>query len=104
MAELSFAQRRALRARAHALKPIVMIRAKDLAPEVIAEVERRLLAHELIKIRVAGAERNERETLLASICAQTGALPVQHIGKILVVYRQQPESPPPSRRRTCREL
>jgi len=84
---LSSAQRRSLRARAHALDPVVVIGAGGLTPAVLAEIERNLAAHELIKIRVADAPREERKSLLESICRETGAAAVQHIGKILVVWR-----------------
>jgi RNA-binding protein len=94
MKSLSSSQRRDLRARAHSLKPVVMIGDEGITPAVLAETERALAAHELIKIRVAGAERDDREALLAGVCEQTGAAPVQHIGKILVVYREGPEKQP----------
>lgn len=84
-------QRSELRARAHSLKPVVMISTKGASPAVIAEIDRALTHHELIKIRVLEAERDERDTLLAAVCDATGAQPVQHIGKILVIYRQTPK-------------
>jgi RNA-binding protein len=88
---LSGAERRALRARAHALKPVVRVAAEGLSPGVLAEIERALGAHELIKIHAATNDREERQTLLASICEQTNAHPVQIIGKVLVAYRARPE-------------
>ena len=88
--ELSAQQRRSLRARAHALDPVVLIGAAGLTAEVLTEIERNLLAHELIKIRVMGAGRDERETFLDALCRETGAAPVQHIGKVLVVFRERP--------------
>ena len=95
MKSLNSSQRRELRARAHALRPVVLIGDDGLTPGVLAETERALAAHELIKIRITGAEREDRETLLAEVCAGTGAAPVQHIGKILVIYRESPAKPPP---------
>jgi len=94
---LNSADRRSLRARAHALHPVVIVSSAGLADSVMAEIERCLIAHELIKIRVLGDDRPRREELLAQICERTGASPVQHIGKILVVYRERPESPAPKR-------
>ena len=91
MKDLSSAERRALRARAHLLNPVVIIGNSGLTPGVIAEVERSLKAHELIKIRVGGMEHAERESVIEAICGQTGAAPVQHIGKVLVVYRELPK-------------
>ena len=101
MKELDSAQRRALRARAHHLQPVVMIGEAGLKPEVIREIDAALKSHELIKIRVLGDERTARKALVTQICEQTGAQPVQHIGKILVVFREKPadEQPKaPSRR------
>ncbi len=88
---LTTAARSALRARAHALAPVVMISGRGLTDGVLTEINRSLTSHELIKIRVLDTDRIEREALLAEVCDRAGALPVQHIGKILVVYRQNPE-------------
>lgn len=65
-----------------------MVSGAGLTEAVAAEIDRCLTHHELIKIRVFGDDRRQRETLLGEICARAGALPVQHIGKILVVYRE----------------
>ncbi len=89
MIELTQAQRRELRARAHHLNPVVTIADNGLAPAVIAEIERSLQAHELIKVRVQGAERDQREALMAQLCTTLGAAAVQHIGNILVVWRER---------------
>jgi RNA-binding protein len=100
---LSSAERKALKARAHPLKPVVMIGDAGPTPGVLAEIERNLASHGLIKIRVAADDRQNRETLLAEICIATGAAPVQHIGKVLVVYRKREEPEPRAsrpRRRT----
>lgn len=80
-------QRKFLRAQAHDLKPVVMIGNQGLTDAVIQEVHRALAAHELIKIRVLGDDRAAREKWLAEVCAATGAAPVQHIGKLLLIYR-----------------
>ncbi|OFZ97982.1 MAG: hypothetical protein A3H35_10235 [Betaproteobacteria bacterium RIFCSPLOWO2_02_FULL_62_17] len=91
MKDLTSAERRALRARAHSLDPVVIIGNGGLTPGVIAEVERSLKAHELIKIRAGGMEHAERESAFEAICGQSGATQVQHIGKVLVVYRELPK-------------
>jgi len=99
---LTPAERRDLKARAHALHPTVMIGNDGLTPAVLKAIDEALRAHELIKIR-ASAERDERDALLGEIAAQTGASPVQHIGKMLVVWRKRPpeesapEAPKPKR-------
>ena len=100
MKPLDSSERRSLRARAHALHPAVIVSGAGLSESVMAELERCLKAHELVKIRVFSDDRLQREDLLAQICQRTGASPVQHIGKILVVYREEPVSPPrPASRR-----
>lgn len=95
MKNLTPSDRRELKARAHALKPVVMIGNDGLTPSVIAEINRALKSHELIKIRVAGDDRDARAAALVEICTQTGAEPVQHIGKILVVFRMNPPEEKP---------
>jgi putative YhbY family RNA-binding protein len=97
--ELTPAERQALKGRAHRLKPVVLVGEAGLTPTVAGEIERALTAHELIKIRVMGAERAAREALLGAVCAATGAAPVQHIGKVLVIFRERPPeetAPPPA--------
>jgi RNA-binding protein len=96
MADLAPAQRKLLKARAHALHPILQLGDKGLTDAVIAEIDRALSRHELIKVRAARLNREAREVALASICERTGAQPVQHIGKMLVVHRQKPPEEPPA--------
>ncbi|MDT3736122.1 MAG: YhbY family RNA-binding protein [Denitratisoma sp.] len=93
MIELTSSQRSALRARAHSLHPVASISQNGLSNAVLAEIDRSLRAHELIKVRVYDVERDEREALLAEICNRLDAAPVQHIGNVLVVYRANPEAP-----------
>lgn len=100
MKELNPAERRALRARAHHLQPVVLIGEAGFTPAVLKEIDLALKSHELIKIRVLGDDRERRESLLAEICAALDASPVQHIGKVLVIFRPRPEEPgmPPAPR------
>lgn len=93
--QLTPRERSALRSRAHSLDPVVLIGDGGLTPPVLSEVDRSLNAHELIKIRVSGDDRDAREDILRQICEGLDAAPVQHIGKILVVYRQKPDKPKP---------
>ncbi len=97
MATLTPADRRALRARAHTLSPVVRVGGDGLTQSVLAEIERSLKSHELVKIRVPGEDRERREGLLDEICARTGAAAVQHIGKILVIHRRNPDPQPAPR-------
>lgn len=88
---MTSARRAELRGRAHGLDPVVMIGDDGLTPGVLKEIEVNLTAHELIKIRVFGDDREARSAMLETICAETNALPVQQIGKLLVVYRRAPK-------------
>ena len=72
------------------MHPVVAIGQHGLTPAVLHEIDVNLLAHELIKIRVFGDERDEREALLARICTELDAAPVQHLGKILTIWRPAP--------------
>jgi putative YhbY family RNA-binding protein len=88
---LSTQQRRALRADAHHLNPVVLIGGDGLTEAVEKEVELALSAHGLIKVRVFGDDREQRDTLMNALCDKLGAAPVQHIGKLLVLWRPVPE-------------
>lgn len=91
MNDISPARRRELKALAHHLDPVVAISANGLSEAVLKEIETALKAHELIKIRVFGDDREARRRYLDEICRLTGAAPVQAIGKLLVVWRQRTE-------------
>jgi RNA-binding protein len=84
---LSPEQRKFLKAQGHGLKPVVMIGIQGLTDAVVQESERALAAHELIKIRVLGDDREARKAYLDGLCTALGAAPVQHIGKLLLLYR-----------------
>ena len=87
-----------------------MIGDAGLTEQVVREIEVHLRSHELIKIRVLGEARAQRKALIAAICEATGAEAIQHIGKMLVVYRSRPAEEKPSaktsrpRRRAPRKL
>jgi RNA-binding protein len=83
------AERKALKAKAHKLDPVVHVGAKGITEEVIAEIDRALLAHELIKVRAASLDRDAREEAFGRIAAKTGAQAVQHIGKVFVLFRKK---------------
>ena len=97
MYALTAAERRSLRAKAHRLHPVVSVGQQGLTSAVLHEIDVNLLAHELIKVRVFDGDRHARETLFARICAELDAAPVQHIGKLLVLWRP---APPPARDRS----
>lgn len=91
MLDLTVPERLALKGRAHQLKTTVMIGNAGLTESVLKEIAQSLKTHELIKIRVM-AERPQREEIMTAICTQLNAAPVQHIGKILVVYQPNPDA------------
>ncbi|MDR2016466.1 MAG: YhbY family RNA-binding protein [Burkholderiales bacterium] len=83
-------ERRALRAQAHALDPVVMIGQHGLTSAVLREIDRALNAHELIKVRIFNDDRAEREALQLTICDQLACAPVQHVGKLIILWRPAP--------------
>ncbi|HLW04398.1 MAG TPA: YhbY family RNA-binding protein [Azoarcus sp.] len=91
MIELTPTQRRTFRAAAHHLNPVVTIAENGLTPSVLSEINRSLQAHELIKIKVQGIERVQRDELMHALCEQLDASPVQHIGNVLIVWRKRRE-------------
>jgi RNA-binding protein len=93
MPPLDSGARRALRARAHHLNPVVAIGQHGLTPAVVHEIHVALRAHELIKIRVLSDDRATRAGLLDLVCNAVDAAPVQHLGKLLVIWRPNPDAP-----------
>ena len=89
--DLNSTQRRTLRARAHGLNPVVMVGDAGLTTPVLNEIHKNLVSHELIKIRVMADEHATRDRFLGEICTTLHAAPIQHIGKILVIFRPRPE-------------
>ena len=78
-----------LKAQAHSLEPVVIVGNKGLTDEVVSEVDRALVAHELIKVRAPSLDRDSRRNALEEIAVRTSAEAVQHIGKVLVLYRKK---------------
>ena len=108
MKPLSPGERRALRAAAHHLQPVVAISRNGLSDTVVKEVDRALRAHELIKVKLYGVERDQREAALAELHQRLECEAVQHIGNILVLWRPKPasedEGETPRRRRKGKPL
>lgn len=89
--ELTIAERKVHRAEAHHLDPVVMIGGDGLTPAVVKETDAALNAHGLIKIRVLGDDRAQREEIYLQLADRLNAAPIQHIGKLLVLWRPQPK-------------
>jgi len=87
MLKLTAIERSELRSEAHGLKPVVLIGEAGLSESVMKEVDSALNSHGLIKVRVFGDEREARIAIYDTICTTLKAAPIQHIGKLLVVYR-----------------
>ncbi len=85
--KLSTKQIAHLRGLAHSLNPVVMIGNNGLTESVLKEIELNLNVHELIKVQVAGDDRDARKALYLELCTKTNAVAVHHIGKQLVFYR-----------------
>jgi RNA-binding protein len=88
--QLTIAERKAHRAEAHHLDPVVMIGNDGLSAAVKKEIDAALNAHGLIKVRVLGDDRAQREAMYQSLADELGAAPIQHIGKLLVLWRPKP--------------
>ena len=86
-ATLTATQKRHLRSLAHPLKPVVLMGAKGLTEAVLSEVDLALEHHELIKVKVAGEDREARDAMIGTLADRTGAALVQRIGHTAVLYR-----------------
>ena len=88
---LTPAQRKVHRADAHHLDPVVLVGGDGLSPSVKKEIEAALKSHGLIKVRVFSDDRAAREAMLQTLADELDAAPIQHIGKLLVLWRPIPE-------------
>jgi RNA-binding protein len=89
--QLTPAQRKEKRSEAHHLDPVVLVGGDGLTPAVVKEVNAALNAHGLIKVRVFSDDRANREAMLAQLSDELSAAPIQHIGKLLVLWRPMPD-------------
>ncbi|MCL9683798.1 ribosome assembly RNA-binding protein YhbY [Legionella maioricensis] len=87
--DTSFKQ--SLKAQAHHLKPVVLLGAKGLTEAVVAETNIALLSHELIKVKINGAEKEDRLVMANELCQQLQAELVQMIGNTVILYRKNEE-------------
>lgn len=84
-------ERSHLKARAHSLEPHVQVGHGGVTDAVAAEVDRALAAHELIKVKIVGDDRHARAEIAEALAGRTGAALVQSVGKVIVLWRPQPE-------------
>ncbi len=89
--KLSERQRKHLRGLAHALRPVAWLGNAGVTPAFLAELENALLHHELVKLKVNAATRDERDIAIMTAADRTGAVLVTRIGNVAVLYRPRPE-------------
>ena len=91
MTILSTKQKQFLKGLAHHLSPVVMLGGNGLTEGVLAEIDNALNHHELIKVKIAGADRETKQLIIDAIVRETQSSNVQTIGHILVLYRPSEE-------------
>jgi RNA-binding protein len=88
---LSNKQKQYLKGLSHPLKPIVQLGGNGLTEGVLAEIDSALNHHELLKVKIPSDDREEKQLIMDAIIRETGALKVQSIGHVLVLFRQSDE-------------
>ena len=91
---LTTRERAALKARAHALEPLLHVGNAGITDALVAEADRSLTAHELIKVKVGTDDREARVAMGDDIAARTGAAVVHRVGKVVILWRpsEEPET------------
>ena len=97
--ELSEPQKKYLRGIGHHLKPLITVGDAGVTKSLIAEYKSTLAHHELIKVKVRGADRDARDVMIKSLCDESGATLIQRIGNVALVYRLNTDKKPESRLR-----
>jgi len=90
---LAAAQKRYLRGLAHDLKPVILVGAKGVSEALIAELDGALERHELLKVKVAAEDRDERDAWIEDIVQRSGAALIQRVGHVMTLYRPSREKP-----------
>jgi RNA-binding protein len=90
--QLTEKQRRHLKGLAHSLKPVILMGNAGLTDAVVAETSRALADHELIKVRLPGAEREARDAALAALAERTGSAFVTRVGHVAVLFKPRPKT------------
>ena len=90
---LSKNQLKFLRTRCHDLKPVIRIGQKGLTAEVLNELEIALNFHELVKVKLAGEDKEQRKALINDVCEKSSSIKIQSIGKTVSVYRHNKKKP-----------
>jgi RNA-binding protein len=90
---LSASQKRYLRSLAHDLDPVILVGQKGITPSLIAEFDGALAHHELVKVKLAGADREDRAEAIEALAGATKSEPVQAIGRVACFFRRNPKQP-----------
>lgn len=88
---LTARERAQLKARAHALNPVVHVGQAGVTDTVVAEIDRALAAHALIKVKIGDKDRDARTDQGEAVAARVDAAIVQRVGRVLVLFRPRPE-------------
>ncbi|HPF72962.1 MAG: ribosome assembly RNA-binding protein YhbY [Rhodanobacteraceae bacterium] len=91
--QLTNAQTRYLRGLAHSLKPVIMVGAKGITDNLLAELDGALTHHELVKVKFAVGDRDERDAAVKQLVDASKASLVQRIGNVACLYRRHPKKP-----------
>jgi len=100
MSELTLSrdERLRLKADSHHLEPVVLLGAHGLTEGVFKEIDRALVAHELVKVRTPALDRPQRELMFQQVAERLGAARIQLIGRLMVLFRPAPKDPRPRAR------
>lgn len=96
---LSESQKKYLRGRGHDLKPLILVGDAGLSKSLLTEYESTLKHHELIKVKVRGADRETRDEMINKLCIDHGASLIQRVGNVALLYRANPQKKPEKRLR-----
>lgn len=91
--QLSSAQTRYLRGLGHSLKPVILVGAKGITDNLLAELDGALTHHELVKVKFAVGDREDRDAAVAQLATAAKASLVQRIGNVACLYRRHPKKP-----------
>jgi RNA-binding protein len=86
-------QKKYLRRLGHDRNPVVLVGQNGVSPNLVAELDRALHDHELVKVRARVGDRDERDAILAELASSTRSELVQRIGHVALYYRPNPEKP-----------
>jgi RNA-binding protein len=90
---ISPSQRRYLRSLAHDLHPVILLGNKGATPAVLKELDLALSHHELVKVKLSGGDKDEREAQITYLAGGTGADTVQQIGHTVTLFRRNEDEP-----------